>query len=126
MPEPEPAQFKECATCAAKTGSPTLCQACLYNRALVNSLQGEIRRLRKAWENFSKRFTNPEDEVQFNRIIRDFLDSERQFLQTDPDLFRVDDPFGGLPTFFEGDEEVEADAYAAGRRMDLVKYKKVK
>lgn len=28
--------FMECASCAAKPGTPTLCKACLHNRALVD------------------------------------------------------------------------------------------
>ena len=27
--------FQECSTCAAKTGTPTLCTGCLHNRALI-------------------------------------------------------------------------------------------
>ena len=34
-------EFAECATCAAKPGSPTLCRACLHNRATVNQLRAE-------------------------------------------------------------------------------------
>lgn len=29
-------QFKECATCAAKPGSPTLCAGCLHNRTTID------------------------------------------------------------------------------------------
>ena len=28
--------FKECETCAAKPGSPTLCSGCLANRATIS------------------------------------------------------------------------------------------
>ena len=31
-------QFMECATCAAKPGSPELCKACYNNRTLINHL----------------------------------------------------------------------------------------
>ena len=34
-------EFSECATCAAKPGSPTLCSACLHNRATINRLRAE-------------------------------------------------------------------------------------
>jgi len=33
------AEFRECAECATKTGSPVLCPACLHNRELVHDLQ---------------------------------------------------------------------------------------
>jgi hypothetical protein len=31
-------EFKECPTCAAKPGSPTLCGSCLHNRAVISEL----------------------------------------------------------------------------------------
>ena len=34
--------FHECATCAAKPGTPTLCSACLHNRALVSQLKEKV------------------------------------------------------------------------------------
>ena len=33
--------FAECASCAAKPGSPILCPACLHNRATINQLRAE-------------------------------------------------------------------------------------
>lgn len=35
-------EFQECAACAAKSGSPYLCAACLHNRALVGRLDALI------------------------------------------------------------------------------------
>ena len=32
-------EFKECAPCAAKLGSPELCAACIHNRNVIESLQ---------------------------------------------------------------------------------------
>ncbi len=32
--------FMECKECAAKSGSPILCESCLHNRDLVCDLQG--------------------------------------------------------------------------------------
>lgn len=37
-------EFKECPTCAAKPGSPTLCASCLQNRSLISHLQTVVRR----------------------------------------------------------------------------------
>lgn len=34
----------ECATCAAKSGSPPLCDSCLHNRALVSALNTELEK----------------------------------------------------------------------------------
>lgn len=43
-------EFKECASCAKKAGSPTLCESCLHNRRVVNELQEEIERLNRMLE----------------------------------------------------------------------------
>lgn len=40
--------FVECSACAAKSGSPTLCWACLANRHIVGMLQRELRAARVA------------------------------------------------------------------------------
>lgn len=37
-------QFRECASCAAKPGSPPLCESCLQNQTLISRLQGVVRR----------------------------------------------------------------------------------
>lgn len=34
----------ECATCAAKLGSPILCQSCLHNRSLISDLKAQLSR----------------------------------------------------------------------------------
>lgn len=39
--------FKECAACAAKPGSPTLCEACIHNRDLISSMGPGIKGLNK-------------------------------------------------------------------------------
>ncbi len=36
--------FEECATCAAKPGSPTLCRSCISNQALIYKLQGQVKK----------------------------------------------------------------------------------
>jgi len=38
-------EFRECDTCAAKSGSPNLCGPCLNNRALISQLEGDEKRL---------------------------------------------------------------------------------
>jgi len=42
-------EFAECAECAAKSGSPTLCRACLHNRATINQLRAECEELTKVY-----------------------------------------------------------------------------
>jgi len=42
-------EFAECADCAAKPGSPTLCRACLHNRATINQLRAEREELTKVY-----------------------------------------------------------------------------
>ena len=42
-------EFAECALCAAKPGSPTLCTTCLHNRATVNQLRAEREELLKVY-----------------------------------------------------------------------------
>lgn len=38
-------EFRECASCDAKPGSPALCEACLHNRKLVTDLNRRIKEL---------------------------------------------------------------------------------
>jgi hypothetical protein len=45
-------EFRECASCAAKPGAPTLCAACLHNRATINRL---IAALRVVWHGGDRR-----------------------------------------------------------------------
>jgi len=42
-------EFAECASCAAKPGSPILCPACLHNRATINGLRAERETLIKIY-----------------------------------------------------------------------------
>ena len=44
MDKPE---FQECAFCARKAGSPTLCPSCLNNRSIISSQQALIVQLRR-------------------------------------------------------------------------------
>lgn len=37
--------FIECPTCAAKSGNPTLCNACLQNRATIGRLRDRVDQL---------------------------------------------------------------------------------
>lgn len=46
---PAEMDFMECPTCAAKPGSPTLCDSCLHNRSLIGVLQRKIARKEK-WQ----------------------------------------------------------------------------
>lgn len=41
--------FKECAICAAKPGAPTLCPACLHNRATIDRLLAALRTAIDGW-----------------------------------------------------------------------------
>lgn len=47
-PTREAAGFVECATCAAKPGSPLLCRACQHNRSLVSTLTTKLQRWKDA------------------------------------------------------------------------------
>ena len=38
-------EFMECAVCAAKPGSPTLCASCLHNRTVISALNETIDKL---------------------------------------------------------------------------------
>ena len=35
--------FQECSSCAAKSGSPTLCESCVHNRAALAALDARWR-----------------------------------------------------------------------------------
>lgn len=37
-------EFQECATCAAKPGSPSLCASCLHNRHAIGVLDRRLKR----------------------------------------------------------------------------------
>ena len=37
-----PLEFRECDTCRAKSGSPSLCDGCLHNQRLINRLLGQL------------------------------------------------------------------------------------
>lgn len=41
----DPYEFRECETCAAKPGTPILCESCLHNRSLILHQEDEIERL---------------------------------------------------------------------------------
>jgi len=42
--------FRECAACADKAGSPTLCAACLHNRTTIDRLLAALRLALDGWE----------------------------------------------------------------------------
>jgi hypothetical protein len=42
-------EYKECAECAAKPGSPTLCAACLHNRTTIDRLKAATGLRRLLW-----------------------------------------------------------------------------
>lgn len=37
-------EFKECASCAVKPGSPYLCESCLHNRTAINLMKAQLER----------------------------------------------------------------------------------
>jgi len=43
------ADFVECVTCIGKPGSPTLCQSCRHNRALISGLKAQSALVKKAF-----------------------------------------------------------------------------
>lgn len=45
----ESPEFAECAACAAKPGFPSLCRACLHNRATINQLHTKCEVLTKVY-----------------------------------------------------------------------------
>ena len=42
-------EFAECASCAAKPGSPYLCPACLHNRTTINKLRADREALTEVY-----------------------------------------------------------------------------
>ena len=42
-------EFKECAACAVKPGSPTLCEACLHNRSTIDKLLSLVKISEEEW-----------------------------------------------------------------------------
>lgn len=45
----------ECESCAAKPGAPTLCAACLHNRAMIHRLSAALRVALDGWTSASTR-----------------------------------------------------------------------
>lgn len=43
-------EFKECPQCAAKPGSPALCESCVWNRWLVQQLKAALASYRQGAE----------------------------------------------------------------------------
>lgn len=68
-------EFKECAECAAKSGSPTLCASCLHNRRVIGEFQAHLQAEQKAKAKPGRR-----DPKQFRinrlRVSRINIDSE--------------------------------------------------
>ena len=52
-------EFAECASCAAKPGSPTLCPACLHNRATISQLRAENEVMTKVYVSAARLRTFP-------------------------------------------------------------------
>ena len=44
--------FKECAECAKKPGTPPLCPSCLHNRELISRLKILEGKCNCPWQNF--------------------------------------------------------------------------
>jgi hypothetical protein len=40
--DPDHLHYRECASCAAKTGSPTLCPSCYHNRTVIDRLRERL------------------------------------------------------------------------------------
>ena len=47
---PSPPEFRECSVCSAKSGSPTLCNACITNRAGMSEQNQLLRQIIKKCE----------------------------------------------------------------------------
>jgi len=64
-------EYQECATCAAKTGSPALCPSCLHNRGLVMDLQARLAAVGKDLDEAYKRITGLRGELSNVALERD-------------------------------------------------------
>ena len=60
-------EFAECASCAAKPGAPTLCQACLHNRATINPLRAECEALTTGYGSVARRRST--DSIPFSKSL---------------------------------------------------------
>jgi hypothetical protein len=47
-------EYQECAECAAKPGSPTLCPSCLHNRTQINRLVADLEESLKQFHKLAK------------------------------------------------------------------------
>lgn len=67
-------RFRECASCAAKPGSPTLCVACLHNRATIDRLLASLRMALDGWAASDAGCGSPADRQKIE-ILRTSLDA---------------------------------------------------
>ena len=63
--------FRECPSCAAKPGSPTLCVACLHNRTMIDSLLVALHMALNGWES-SDCGWRPGDRQRIHTLRKEF------------------------------------------------------
>jgi hypothetical protein len=63
--------FKECADCAAKSGAPALCVACLHNRTAIDRLRAALRAALDGWVSSSAGW-QPGDQRKIGVLRKEF------------------------------------------------------
>lgn len=83
-------EFRECAACAAKPGSPTLCPSCLHNRAVIRCLTlpavndcgvvkvGDIYRAKQALERNDEPDEGADNEAFLKAYNEGFMEMARK------------------------------------------------
>jgi hypothetical protein len=66
--------FHECASCRAKPGTPTLCTACLHNRATIDRLLAWLRMALDGWESSDASGVGPGDRAKID-VLRAEIDA---------------------------------------------------
>ena len=65
-------EFKECAACAAKPGSPTFCESCLHNRTAINQLLSLVKISQEEMEMLAKYRLKQQQQFSFAQVYQAF------------------------------------------------------
>lgn len=74
--------FKECPSCAAKPGTPVLCESCLHNRRVITELASRVAA--------SPHFTLPKEEVFLDGLIEQAADEHMGLTERRPSHLEED------------------------------------
>lgn len=111
------AEYRECATCAAKPGSPTLCPTCLHNRNLVMDLNEKLTVAELNLENVSRRWEDLRAQLANADSVRASNKYLEEAIRQIPDLGADEDYRVAVRRVVQEGEQL-ATALATARRTN--------